>query len=152
MPVLIAKVALEFSTSQPQSPTVCMLRSKQLSHDCRLQEAEGTDEDIDRAIQRALQRAIAAEAALAAAVVAGEIDLTAAERDEEEDQATAADAAADDQPEQAGPSRGAARTRRSVPLPTDDDADMEVKVSPNSRLSGIGNWVPGFAAALALFL
>lgn len=66
-------------------------------------------------------------------MVAGEIDLTAAERDEEgEDQAPAADAAADDQPEQAGPSRGAARTRRSAPLPTDDDADMEVMVSSNS--------------------
>lgn len=66
-------------------------------------------------------------------MVAGEIDLTAAERDDEgEDQATAADAAADDQPEQAGPSGAAARARRSAPLPTDDDADMEVTVTSNS--------------------
>ena len=42
-----------------------------------MQEAEGTDEDIDRAVQRALQRAIAAEASLAAAVVAGEVTLVA---------------------------------------------------------------------------
>ena len=49
-----------------------------------LQEAEGSDEDIDRAIQRAMHRAIAAEAALAAAVVAGEVDLTVADPFQEE--------------------------------------------------------------------
>ncbi|KAL3137809.1 hypothetical protein ABBQ38_005065 [Trebouxia sp. C0009 RCD-2024] len=91
------------------------------------QEAEGTDEDIDRAIHRALQRAIAAEAALAAAVVAGEVDLTTAEHGGEEDRDVAGGAVGDDQPQEAaaGPSRGEARTRRSAPPPTDDDADME---------------------------
>ena len=53
---------------------------------CALQEAEGSDEDIDRAIQRAMHRAIAAEAALAAAVVAGEVDLTLADPNQEEAQ------------------------------------------------------------------
>ena len=81
------------------------------------QEAEGSDEDIDRAIQRAMQRAIAAEAALAAAVVAGEVDLTAADHREEEEQVQAADVAADDQ---AGGGRAGVGTRRSSPLPADD--------------------------------
>ena len=93
---------------------------------CFLQEAEGTDEDIDRAIQRALQRAIAAEAALAAAVVAGEVDLTGADPDEQELQEAAAAAEAAEQAGEAGPSRGGVSTRRSAPLHTDDD-ELEVK-------------------------
>ena len=62
-------------------------------------------------------------------MVAGEVDLTAADRDQEEELDTAADTAAADQPDQAGPSRGGARTRRSAPLPTDDDDDVEVLIS-----------------------
>lgn len=65
-------------------------------------------------------------------MVAGEVDLTAADRDEEELD-TAADAAADDRSDHAVPSRGGSRTRRSAPLPTDDDdADIEVLTSSNS--------------------
>ena len=68
-------------------------------------------------------------------MVAGEVDLTAVDHDEEEELNTSADAAAADQPDQAGPSRGGARTRRSAPLPPDDDdddADAEVMMSLNS--------------------
>lgn len=66
-------------------------------------------------------------------MVAGEVDLTAADHDEEELETAAG--AATDRLEQAGPSRGGARTRRSAPLPTDDDdddADAEVLTSSNS--------------------
>jgi len=89
-----------------------------------LQEAEGSDEDIDRAIQRAMQRAIAAEAALAAAVVAGEVGLTAVNNDDEDVQVEVADDEADDQAEGARGSRAGVGTRRSAPRTDDDDNEV----------------------------
>lgn len=70
-----------------------------------------------------MQRAIAAEAALAAAVVAGEVDLTAADSDQEEEQAGAE--ANDQAPGGEGPRAGVG-TRRSAPMRSDEDAAAEV--------------------------
>ena len=71
-----------------------------------------------------MQRAIAAEAALAAAVVAGEVDLTAVDNDEEGEQVLIAEIEGDDQAEGAGGSRVGVGTRRSAPLRTDDDVEV----------------------------
>lgn len=71
-----------------------------------------------------MQRAIAAEAALAAAVVAGEVDLTAVDNDEEGEQVQAGDVEGDDQAEGAGGSRVGVGTRRSAPLRADDDVEV----------------------------
>ncbi len=73
-----------------------------------------------------MQRAIAAEAALAAAVVAGEVDLTAVDNDEEGEQVQAGDVEGDDQAEGAGGSRVGVGTRRSAPLRTDDDVEVHM--------------------------
>jgi hypothetical protein len=72
-----------------------------------------------------MQRAIAAEAALAAAVVAGQVDLTAVDNEEEGEQVQAGDVEGDDQAEGAGGSRAGVGTRRSAPLRTDDDVEVQ---------------------------
>ena len=94
-----------------------------------VQEAEGTDEDIDRAIQRAMQRAIAAEAALAAAVVAGEVDLTVVGNDREGEQAQAPGPEANAEVSSGDGARVGVGTRRSAPMRSDDDAAAEVCLS-----------------------
>ena len=68
-------------------------------------------------------------------MVAGEVHLTAADHDEEDELETAAGAGAADQPDQAGPSRSGARTRRSAPLPTDDEEDADTEVMTSSYIS-----------------
>lgn len=70
-----------------------------------------------------MQRAIAAEAALAAAVVAGEVDLTAADSDREEEQAGAE---ANDQVPGGEGTRVGVGTRRSAPMRSEEDAAAEV--------------------------
>ena len=80
-----------------------------------------------------MQRAIAAEAALAAAVVAGEVDLTAVESDQEGEQVHTGDIEGGDQAGGAGGSRAGVGTRRSAPLRTDDD-DVEVHMSADLHI------------------